>query len=915
MTYRISRIELRNFKSHVNTVITLPPGSIAILGQNGAGKSSILDAVRLALTGNPKVLGGLAGLVNDRLQGPGGRPRGSFRVSITLESRDGRPVQAEVSGGYGPSSYILKVGGRIEASGQSAYRRRLHSILGLAHLTDPASFIDRAVVIKQGGLHEIADKMDRGKELREEIEAAIGIPDLREAVDRISRLEVAVDTLHARGDARPTEWYLRDVGRRIVEARRAAERLEEEAERLRGEARRLEAERRRLEDLVASLQEKLEEAQRLREAQRSLERERKALEEELDRVRRELEDLAEELREAEEAARRIPGLEKLAGLAGLLDQLEEAWREEREIESYISRHAILREALAAIEEHRGEALEYVKIREELERLEAERRRLEREANHLLGTLDALTERIKRLEAERRRILEEASRLLGARIGEEDLKREIGGLRRRLEDLYREKEELYRRRGMLEREAGEKRRILELLQDSRTSRCPVCGRSLDEEHASELKARTLRELSKVEKEAGETARRIREVVEEIRRSESLLKRLEDLQARLEGLEDVDDAGLRAARERLEDLRRRISRIEEEAEALRRRKEELEHHHTRYKWGVDEVNRRGYTLDEAKAIASELEELEAKLRGIAGRRRELEERLLESTGAGSIAEARRMIREASAELERARVKASRLDRIRGRITMLRGVEEDARARLRRVEEELGKVRDRLNELAGIESMLEDARARLRRVEEELHKARAEAGVKEEEARRWRADLEKLEVLRRRVRAGIAARRILERLQEALYKRSVMVLENEMSRILDSFNLDPSQVELRDQGSGPVVRVITRSGRERSVSMLSGGERTSVALAYILALNKMMGTRIGFLALDEPTSDLDQERRQVLMDLISRLSGYGDQGIVGQLLIVTHHEDVMDRVETVCRVEKRDGESRVMCGGDSY
>jgi len=51
MTYIIRSVELRNFLSHENTKLTFPLGSLALVGENGAGKTSIFEAIYYALTG------------------------------------------------------------------------------------------------------------------------------------------------------------------------------------------------------------------------------------------------------------------------------------------------------------------------------------------------------------------------------------------------------------------------------------------------------------------------------------------------------------------------------------------------------------------------------------------------------------------------------------------------------------------------------------------------------------------------------------------------------------------------------------------------------------------------------------------------------------------------------------------------
>ena len=43
------KLELKNFKSHANTTLEFNPGISLIVGENGAGKSSIFEAITFAL--------------------------------------------------------------------------------------------------------------------------------------------------------------------------------------------------------------------------------------------------------------------------------------------------------------------------------------------------------------------------------------------------------------------------------------------------------------------------------------------------------------------------------------------------------------------------------------------------------------------------------------------------------------------------------------------------------------------------------------------------------------------------------------------------------------------------------------------------------------------------------------------------
>lgn len=100
------------------------------------------------------------------------------------------------------------------------------------------------------------------------------------------------------------------------------------------------------------------------------------------------------------------------------------------------------------------------------------------------------------------------------------------------------------------------------------------------------------------------------------------------------------------------------------------------------------------------------------------------------------------------------------------------------------------------------------------------------------------------------------------------------------------------------------IVQSGYDVSFENLSGGERTSVALAFRLALHESINhitgrSSSGLLILDEPTDGFSSEQlaavRTVLTELVSE-----------QVIIVSHEAVVEGFVDSVIRIEKLHDES---------
>ena len=117
-----------------------------------------------------------------------------------------------------------------------------------------------------------------------------------------------------------------------------------------------------------------------------------------------------------------------------------------------------------------------------------------------------------------------------------------------------------------------------------------------------------------------------------------------------------------------------------------------------------------------------------------------------------------------------------------------------------------------------------------------------------------------------------------------------ENVYSRLDDSF-----------------TPIIEQNGYEISFSNLSGGERTSAALAYRLALNRVINEVISaiktkdLLILDEPTDGFSSEQLDKVRDVLEKLN-------LKQTIIVSHENKIESFVENVIRIGKQGQISKI-------
>jgi len=93
----------------------------------------------------------------------------------------------------------------------------------------------------------------------------------------------------------------------------------------------------------------------------------------------------------------------------------------------------------------------------------------------------------------------------------------------------------------------------------------------------------------------------------------------------------------------------------------------------------------------------------------------------------------------------------------------------------------------------------------------------------------------------------------------------------------------------------------------SFLSGGERTSVALAYRLALNQTINSMLSkiktkeIVILDEPTEGFSEQQINKMRDLFIGLN-------TKQLIIVSHEQKIEGFVDNIIKLRKEDGLSLI-------
>jgi exonuclease SbcC len=116
---------------------------------------------------------------------------------------------------------------------------------------------------------------------------------------------------------------------------------------------------------------------------------------------------------------------------------------------------------------------------------------------------------------------------------------------------------------------------------------------------------------------------------------------------------------------------------------------------------------------------------------------------------------------------------------------------------------------------------------------------------------------------------------------------------SEYIQIFNVGLSRISLIEKPREIKIVCYGKRGEVDTVS-LSGGEKVAVSLAIRLGISFLMGSsKTDFIILDEPTANLDEERRKTFVKIISDVFNKGISPL-NQLIIITHDEEIFENSE---------------------
>lgn len=895
----IENLEMKNFKSHKDTRIDFDTGITIIMGGNGAGKSSILEAVSFALfkQHSSKKIEQLITL---------GDVKNKLYVKLEFTS-NGRTYRVTRERGKSGSKATIKIkdhgGFQQLASGDTQVTNEIQNILEM----DGDLFLN-AVYVRQGEIADLVDKTPSEK--KQLIGKLLGIDSLEKAWKNMKQIMdvYTQKKIRLEGTLENTDSINEEI-KTITEEK---SKYTVQIETITSEINAMEVEL----DLMTQDNEKLHKDEIVFEsATTNINAKEQFLNElkgnETD-IQEQLNEIADKESEMAKIGPKLPKLEKLVCLKDALEKLRNFKKDSVNLNDVLKKIYELEKKIKANQQFKED---YSAVSDEINQIQTNRSEFEGSRKLLEQNNNQRKETLRKMGVSHNKIvklMENANQILGTKFTlieeleshvqtiKPETKQEIDELTEKINQLNKDISNLETQNKDLKKPIKE----LEYVKE----KCPICESEIDETKRNELIKRYQSQIdmnktkisnfssalsmftrTKMDSETKYSKIQninidvMKEQLENLKNGQNDLKTLKDLnndlKVKVESLDKFDEE-LREKKQVQADLRPKCDEylsakgsLESlgDPEELRKQQKDVDNN-------VSMMTDKVRSLIEVIGAVENLDEEIEYFQGLKSKYQSLSGAVTSKESAlNRITRVRNSITVTQQELDKLKQQIESIAYDKEKHSELKQTIKSKQGKLLEL---TGKKQELIGLQAGAENSLNGLQNRLKSYE----KFKKEMAVLNDFIRL-------LEYIR-----DIYGK---DGVQKDLRDFSRPLIEQNTRDFFEKFNFEYSDIRLDNEYD---VTVYGPAG-ESNLDMISGGEKIAVALALRLGITKTLsGGSLELIMLDEPTIHLDAYRRQELIDLLKRMS------IIPQMIIVTHDSDLEDAADNILKVEKDEGISLV-------
>lgn len=900
----LNKVKLHDFISHRNTELDLGYGINVVVGPNGAGKTSILDAISFALFNDYSNRGRKENLINSRAKKCGAAVEfveGGIKYAAEWSMERDKSAKGNL--------YRMQNGDRtLLAQGGSAVVAEIEKILAM----DKSMFL-QSIYVQQGEIEELV--MAKPAVRKELMSRLLGVEDLQKAWENFRYVidEFEGSSKRLEGELAQKSTIEADKRKYIAASRDSEGSLQSKKKELQ-----------QVENRISGLQTLLDQLKESKRAFDKLDKEKSVIEKAVENDKEKLGREQGELDEAMKAEEKIKGLEAEVGKLGFLEEYVAALSQKREQESQRRRLKEKLDNLDRLEKTLRENEVDHELCLEKERLLKEKAGTRKKLEGASDALERLLRRIRQIEKEEQKKNAELDKELAKWIevlGEEvtienfetALENKKKELRSAADELGRKVDETRKQVGALENKEKELDSSLSKLEQSKAEvmKCPTCETELSVDRIAQLldkfgseRAATKTELQKLAADLEGIAGSRKQADERFRKADQLdtekIRGLNEEQKEKRG--NIEEQKLEAKElenqaDALEELDNELANLESEKTRL----QEAYHEYESAKRELAKLPSREQINVEMEPVLVALESISQQMKtalsnlGYEPEEPEEELRLLRPKKQEydqNISMARRRS-ELELSVERIRQilreKEQKLGETNEAITKLAYDEEKHRQKEAEFDTEKGCKSDLKEEIGGLVAQKKAADNEAAECDKKLKALKEKEGEKQV--------VDSFIRLLNKIRTAYGK----DGVQKMIRARARPLLERSTRDLFERFNLAYSDIKIDDDYNIAVLG----SGGEQQIDQISGGERVALAIALRLAIAQVLSGRVETIIMDEPTTHLDEERRKELVNILSSFFREGGR-IIPQMLIITHHPEIVDVADVIYTVKKENGYS---------